>query len=57
MTPKHKPNQLDIYPRRMKFNQKHLDHLLSRNDTSAWSDYERGEGLPSLVNALRLGFL
>src|SRR5258708_25982012 len=54
---KHKPNQLDIYRRRMKFSQRQVAHLLGHKDNSAWSDYERGERLPSLQNALRLGIV
>lgn len=56
-TSKRLPNQLDIYRRRMKFSQRQVAHLLGHNDNSAWSDYERGERLPSLVNALRLGII
>jgi transcriptional regulator with XRE-family HTH domain len=55
--PKHKPNQLDIFRRRMKFSQRQVTHLLGHKDTSAWSDYERGARLPSLTNALRLGVI
>src|SRR5260221_14738708 len=56
-TLKRKPNNLDIYRRRMKFSQRHVAHLLGHSDNSAWSNYERGERLPSLVNALRLGII
>lgn len=55
--PKHKPNNLDIYRRRMKFSQEQVAHLLGHKDNSAWSKYERGERLPSLVNALKLGII
>jgi transcriptional regulator with XRE-family HTH domain len=55
--PKHKPNQLDIYRRRMRFSQRQVAHLLGHKDTSAWSDYERRDRLPSLANALRLGII
>src|SRR5262245_6713024 len=57
MLPKQKPNQLDIFRRKMKFSQKQVAHLLGHKDTSVWSDYERGDRLPSLVNALRLGII
>lgn len=56
-TPKHKLNKLDIYRRRMKFSQRRVAHLLGHRDNSAWSNYERGERLPSLSNALRLGII
>src|SRR5258708_37996286 len=55
--PKHKPNQLDLYRRRMRFSQRHVAHLLGHKDNSAWSDYERRDRLPSLANALRLGII
>jgi transcriptional regulator with XRE-family HTH domain len=55
--PKNKPNKLDLYRRRMRFSQRQVAHLLGHKDTSAWSDYERGERLPSLANALRLGII
>src|SRR6266478_1858138 len=54
---KHKPNRLDLYRRRMRFSQRHVAHLLGHKDNSAWSDYERRDRLPSLVNALRLGII
>jgi len=54
---KHKPNNLDIYRRRMKFSQSYVAHLLGYKDNSVWSKYERGGRLPSLVNALRLGII
>ena len=57
LKPKHKPNKLDVYRRRMGFSQLHVAHLLGHKDNSAWSDYERGARLPSLVNALRLGII
>ena len=50
-------NHLDIYRRRMRFSQRHVARLLGHKDYSAWSDYERGERLPSLANALRLGII
>jgi transcriptional regulator with XRE-family HTH domain len=55
--PKHQPNQLDLYRRRMRFSQRQVAHLLGHNDSSAWSNYERGDRLPSLANALRLGII
>jgi transcriptional regulator with XRE-family HTH domain len=54
---KHKPNKLDLFRRRMRFSQRHVAHLLGHKDNSAWSDYERGDRLPSLENALRLGII
>jgi transcriptional regulator with XRE-family HTH domain len=54
---KHIPNKLDLFRRRMRFSQRQVAHLLGHNDNSAWSDYERGDRLPSLVNALRLGII
>ena len=54
---KHKPNQLDFYRRRMRFSQRNVAHLLGHKDNSAWSDYERGDRLPCLANALRLGII
>ena len=55
--PKHKPNNLDIYRRRMRLSQKQVAHLLGYKDNSAWSKYERRERLPSLANALRLAII
>ena len=55
--PKHRPNQLGLYRRRMRFSQRQVTHLLGHKDSSAWSDYERGDRLPSLSNALRLGII
>ena len=54
---KHQPNKLDLYRRRMRFSQRHVAHLLGHQDNSGWSDYERGDRLPSLVNALRLAII
>lgn len=56
-TPKHKPNTLDIYRRRMKFSQQQVARLLDHKDNSVWSKYERGDRLPSLSNALKLGII
>lgn len=55
--PTHKPNNLDIYRRRMKFSQKHVARLLGYSGSTVWSKYERGERLPSLPNALKLGII
>ena len=55
--PKHKPNNLDIYRRRMRFSQAQVAYLLGYKDNSAWSKYERGDRLPSMVNALKLGII
>jgi len=52
-----KQNRLDIYRKRMKFSQRHVARLLGHKDSSAWSNYERGEHFPSLANALRLGII
>ncbi|HEX3822674.1 MAG TPA: helix-turn-helix transcriptional regulator [Candidatus Sulfotelmatobacter sp.] len=41
----------------MRFTTSHVAHLLGHKDTSTLSDYERGERLPSLTNALRLGII
>ena len=41
----------------MKFSQGHVARLLGHKDSSAWSNYERGEHFPSLANALRLGII
>jgi hypothetical protein len=41
----------------MGFATSHVAHLLGHQDTSTFCDYERGERLPSLVNALRLGII
>jgi transcriptional regulator with XRE-family HTH domain len=47
-------NRLDYYRRRMRFSTAHVGHLLGHKDTSAYRDYERGDRLPTLVNAFRL---
>jgi DNA-binding XRE family transcriptional regulator len=52
-----KQNRLDIYRRRMRFSQRHLARLLGHTNSSVWSRWERGERLPSLANALRLGII
>jgi len=41
----------------MRFTAAHVARLLNHQDASTLSDYERGERLPSLVNALRLGII
>ena len=50
-------NQLDHFRRRMRFTASHVGRLLRHQDASTLSDYERGERLPSLVNAFRLGII
>jgi transcriptional regulator with XRE-family HTH domain len=50
-------NRLDIYRRRMGFTPSFVARLLGHQDASTVSDYERGERLPSLVNAFRLGII
>jgi transcriptional regulator with XRE-family HTH domain len=57
MNPKHKPNNLETYRRRMRLSQERVVLLMGYRDNSAWSKYERGERLPSLVNALKLGII
>jgi transcriptional regulator with XRE-family HTH domain len=52
-----KQNRLDIYRRRMKFSRRHVARLLGHTNSSVWSRYERGERVPSLANALRLGII
>ena len=41
----------------MRFTASHVARLLGHKDNSTLSDYERGERLPSLVNAFRLGII
>ena len=41
----------------MRFNTSHVAHLLGHRDSSAFREFERGDRLPSLVNALRLGII
>jgi transcriptional regulator with XRE-family HTH domain len=55
--PKHAQNRVDIYRRRMRFSSAHVARLLGHKGTSALSNYERGERLPSLSNAFRLGII
>jgi transcriptional regulator with XRE-family HTH domain len=50
-------NMLDHFRRRMDFTAAHVARLLGQQDTSSLSDYERGEHMPSLANALRLGII
>ena len=50
-------NCLDLYRRRMRFSTFHVAHLLGHSDTSTFREFERGERLPSLVNAFRLGII
>jgi DNA-binding XRE family transcriptional regulator len=52
-----KQNRLDIYRRRMRFSQRHVAFLLGHTNSSVWSRWERGERVPSLTNALRLGII
>ena len=52
-----KQNRLDIYRRRMRFSQRHVARLMGHKNGTVWSSYERGERLPSLTNALRLGII
>lgn len=41
----------------MRLTASRVAHLLGHQDASTFSDYQRGERLPSLVNALRLGII
>ena len=50
-------NRLDYLRRRMRFTTSHVASLLGHQDASTLSDYERGDRLPSLINALRLGII
>lgn len=50
-------NRLDYYRRRMKFPTSHVAHLLGHGDTSVFRKFERGERLPTLVSAFRLGII
>jgi transcriptional regulator with XRE-family HTH domain len=52
-----KPNQLDLYRRRMRFSMSQVAHLLGHKGTSVLSNYERGLRLPTLVNALKLSII
>src|ERR1700680_1424181 len=52
-----KPNRLDIYRRRMKFSRRQVARLLGDQGIARISEYERGERLPGLLNALRLGII
>ncbi len=47
-------NRLDYFRRRMRFSTSHIGHLLGHKDSSTYCDYERGDRMPTLVNALRL---
>ena len=52
-----KINNIDIYRRRMRFSTRHVARLLGDRDVSRLSKYERGERLPGLRNAFRLGII
>lgn len=47
-------NRLDYFRRRMKFSTSQIGHLLGHKDSSTYCDYERGDRLPTLLNAFRL---
>jgi len=47
-------NRLDYFRRRMRFSTSHIGHLLGHQDSSTYCDYERGDRMPTLVNAFRL---
>jgi len=55
--PKRKHNHLDVYRRRLSFSSRQVAALLGHQTTSTLSNYERGERLPGLVNALRLAII
>jgi DNA-binding XRE family transcriptional regulator len=48
-------NRLDHYRRRLRFTTSQIGHLLGHQDSSTFCAYERGDRLPSLVNAFCLG--
>lgn len=50
-------NRLDEFRRRRQFSTSHVAHLLGHKDSSTFNDYERGDRLPTLINALRLGII
>lgn len=50
-------NRLDYYRRRMKFLTSRVGQFLGHKDSSTYRDYERGERLPSLINAFRLSII
>jgi DNA-binding XRE family transcriptional regulator len=50
-------NRLDEFRRRMKLTTGYVAHLLGHKDGATFNEYERGDRLPSLINALRLGII
>ena len=50
-------NRLDYFRRRMRFSTSHVGHLLGHKDSSTYCDYERGDRIPTLVNAFRLSVI
>jgi len=50
-------NRLDFYRRRMSFTTSHVGCLLGHQDSSTFCEFERGDRLPSLINAFRLGII
>jgi DNA-binding XRE family transcriptional regulator len=50
-------NRLDLYRRRMRFTTSQIGHLLGHQDSSTFCEFERGDRLPTLVNAFRLGII
>jgi DNA-binding XRE family transcriptional regulator len=50
-------NRLDFFRRRMMFTTSHVAHLLGHRNTATFREFERGERLPSLINAFRLGII
>ena len=55
--PKRKHNHLYIYRRRLSRSSRQVAVLLGHKNTTTLSNYERGECLPGLVNALRLAII
>lgn len=50
-------NRLDFYRRRMGFSTATVAHLLGHGGTSVFRKFERGDRLPTLVSAFRLGVI
>lgn len=50
-------NRLDLYRRRMRFSTAQVAQLMGHRDTSVFRKFERGERLPSLTSAFRLGII
>lgn len=48
-------NRLEYFRRRMGVDTRYVGRLMGHKDSSTYRGYERGDRLPSLTNALRLG--